>query len=426
MARDDRLDIPWHPEQATPWLGDVLLGAADSVYGQLPELRLRPPGGFRRSPQEPAPGVARPTVEEQTALVNPSAGRARKTLGLPEANRAVVVLIDGLGWHNLMARADLAPFLTTEFQLVKGQSTPPSTTAANITFLGTGVQPGQTAMAGYTVRNPETGERMNLISWAGGMNPLDWQRVPTVFERLSKAGVSSAHVSTWRFERSALTQAALRGAHYVAAETLDERVEVTAELMHTGDTSLAYLYWAEVDSSGHLYGWQTPEWENELRHVDEQLGRLVQRLPPDTLVVVTADHGMVDVPLGQSRVFDGEARIDIGAHAALSEGLELVAGENRYLHLFTREPEAVAHRWRDFLGERALVQLRQEAFDAGVFGPVRAEVADVVGDVMVAALGDISVADKRVVSEGMFNLAGLNGSVTEWDRAIPILSLVTG
>lgn len=426
MVRDDRLDIPWQPEQSTSWLGDVLLGAADSVFEELPELRLRPPGGFRGSPQKTAPGVQRPTAEEQTALVNPSSGRARKALGLIKARRAVVVLIDGLGWHNLMARADRAPFLINEFQRVKGQSALPSTTAANVTFLGTGVQPGQTAMAGYTVRNPETRERMNLISWAGGMNPLDWQRVPTVFERLSHAGVSSAHVSTWRFERSALTQAALRGANYVAAESLAERVEATADLMHTTDTPIAYLYWAEVDSAGHLYGWQTPEWENELRHVDEQLGRLVQLLPPDTLVVVTADHGMVDVPLGPSRVFGGEARIDISAHAALSEGLELVAGENRYLHLFTSEPEAVARRWRDFLGERALVQLREEAFDAGVYGPVRAEVADVVGDVTVAALGDISVADKRIVSEGMFNLAGLHGSVTEWDRAIPILSLVTG
>lgn len=425
MTSPAPLTKEWQPDPSTPWLGDVLLGAVGAVHGELPPLRLRAPGGMRRSSREVPPGVSDLGPEAQLAAINPCPLTARERLGLPEAERAVVILVDGLGRCNLQARQDLAPFLTSEFQSRAGQSAYPSTTAANITFLGTGVMPGQTAMAGYTVRNPDTGKVMNLISWAGGMDPLEWQRVPTVFERMRRAGARAAHVSTWKFERSALTQAALRGAEYVAAETLAERVEATADLMANTDTKIAYLYWADVDAVGHLNGWQTPEWDRELAHLDGEIARLVSLLPPGTLVLLSADHGMVDVPQGVSNSFGGPARIDISAHAELSRGLDLVAGENRFLHLFTREPEEVAQRWRGFLGQRARVLPRAEAFNAGLFGPVRPDVADVVGDVIVALLGDISVADRSRVSEGMFTLPGLHGSVTEWERSVPILSLLT-
>lgn len=425
MTSPAPLTREWHPAPSTPWLGEVLLGAVGAVHGELPAVALRAPGGVRRSARALAPGVSDLAHEEQLAAVNPSTAAAFEHLGLPEADRAVVILVDGLGQYNLQARRERAPFLASEFLSQTGQSAYPSTTAANISFLGTGVKPGQTAMAGYTVRNPDTGKVMNLISWAGGMDPLEWQRVPTVFERMQRAGARAAHVSTWRFERSALTQAALRGAEYVAAETLADRVDATAELMQHTDTKIAYLYWAEVDAVGHLHGWQGPEWERELEHLDAEIARLVSLLPPGTLVLLTADHGMVDVPQGASNTFGGPARIDVNAHVELSRGLDLVAGENRFLHLFTREPEEVARRWRNFLGERARIYSRAEAFNAELFGPVRPDVADVVGDVIVAVLGDLSIADRSRVSEGMFALPGLHGSITEWERAVPILSLLT-
>src|SRR5699024_4572784 len=163
--------------------------------------------------------------------------------------------------------------------------------------------PGQTAMGGYTVRNPYSGRQMNLISWAGGIDPLDWQRVPTVFERLNTAGFGNGHVSTWRFENSALTQAALRGSTYFAGETLEERVDACLEALTDPDIKLVYLYWADLDAAGHEFGWQTPQWEQELTRLDSELARLAARLGPDTLLAVTADHGMVDVPQGESKIF---------------------------------------------------------------------------------------------------------------------------
>src|SRR5699024_524985 len=128
--------------------------------------------------------------------------------------------------------------------LVRGESAVPSTTAANIAYLGTGALPGRTGMLGYSVRNPATGRAMNLISWAGGPDPRRWQREPTVFERLAAAGGVSVSVGTWRFADSPLTTAALRGAEYEAAESLPERVDRALAVLAEPDVSLVYLYWS--------------------------------------------------------------------------------------------------------------------------------------------------------------------------------------
>src|SRR5690625_5195552 len=73
--------------------------------------RGQPRGRYSRPPQR---GAGRPGQVEAGALVDPSArsGREhRQLLGFPEAERVVVVLIDGLGWQLLAERAGHAPFL---------------------------------------------------------------------------------------------------------------------------------------------------------------------------------------------------------------------------------------------------------------------------------------------------------------------------
>ena len=78
------------------------------------------------------------------------AGCRDDVLGLPNAQRYVVVLIDGLGW-NLVRRAIRdVPYLAD----LLGDASPltaavPSTTATSLTCLGTGLPPGQHGIVGY-------------------------------------------------------------------------------------------------------------------------------------------------------------------------------------------------------------------------------------------------------------------------------------
>jgi hypothetical protein len=345
--------------------------------------------------------------------------RAREDLGLPRVDRVCLVLVDGLGWDNLTERSGHAPFLRsllpTGRRIVTGY---PSTTAASLGLLGTGVGPGRTGMVGYTARHPGTGALANLVSWTDVGPAREWQREPTLLEQIHAAGVPVTSVGPARFAGSGLTEAVLRGGTYSRAESLADRVDAAVyELM---GPALVYLYWGEVDKIGHHEGVASWQWGEALGELDRELARLARMLPPRTLLAVTADHGMVDVDLA--------SRWDVATTPALAEGVELVAGEPRALHVHTVDtgPEgvaAVAARWRATLGAAALVATRDEAIAAGWFGPVSEHVRPALGDLVVAATGRSTVVDSRTQSTASLELRGVHGSFTHAEMVIPLLTV---
>ena len=134
--------------------------------------------------------------------------------------RECLVLIDGMGQDALDMYADqftIFSQLKTQSKLVANF---PSTTATSLSTLGTGVLPGVHGMLGYTVRVPRSDNRLlNALKWDERVDPVMWQKVPTLFERAVAAGVAVTHVAAKRYQATGFTQAALRGANYVGANT---------------------------------------------------------------------------------------------------------------------------------------------------------------------------------------------------------------
>ena len=166
------------------------------------------------------------------------------------------------------------------------------------------------------------------------------------------------------------------------AETLQDRVEAAGRALREGRRAV-YLYWGDVDHVGHSRGFASPEWVAELEHLDAGMGLLARTLPKGTLLVVTADHGMVDV---------GE-RIDVSQEPGLAEGVELLAGEERALHVYTGDAARLAERWRGILGGRALVMTKDEALGTGVFGRAGRRAYEAMGDVVSFQASNLSVVD---------------------------------
>ncbi|HWJ84302.1 MAG TPA: alkaline phosphatase family protein, partial [Cellulomonas sp.] len=237
---------------------------------------------------------------------------------------------------------------------------------------------------------------------------------PSVFERLVDAGVEVTSVGPARFAGSGLTQAALRGAAYRSAESLADRVDATvAALRRPG---LAYLYWGDVDKAGHHHGWGSWQWGDALAELDSELARLARSVPRGTTILVTADHGMVDVDLS--------ARWDVASSPELAAGVALVAGEPRALHLHLEggvDPARVQATWTDVLGEHALVMTRDEAVAQGLFGAVDDWVVPVVGDVVAAMTGRATVVDSRTQTPASLDLVGVHGSLTAHEMLVPCI-----
>ncbi|WP_169834118.1 alkaline phosphatase family protein [Bifidobacterium myosotis] len=357
----------------------------------------------------------------------------QRALGLPDASSAVVVLVDGLGYWNLAMRLGHAPYLRSLMNEPANQrpiaTCAPSTTVAAMASFGTGTCPGLTGMAGYTQLEPASGKLIQLIQFKDALapkpanphvpvppmiDPRDLQREPTVFELLAAQGVRVTSSGLPKFAGSPLTEAALRGSDYRAGVTPRDRVLAAARAAR--EPGLTYLYIRDADKVGHNHGWDSENWVATFEHIDAQLALLRRNAPAGTLIVIVADHGMVQT--------DPDRRVDIADEPELSRGVALVGGEPRSLMLYAADGESaetIAGRWRSRLGESALVRTRDEAIADGLFGPVADRVRPMIGDVIVQAAGAATFVDSRTQSDKATHLPSVHGSQTMLEMDIPCL-----
>lgn len=333
-------------------------------------------------------------------------------LGLPPAAHYVVVLVDGLGYRQLGDHGELAPYLAGRAAAAEPLTAPcPATTATSISCLGTGLTPGQHGVVGYRFRLGRGEPVFSPLSWDIDAHPDDIQPHATVFERLTSVGLVANAVTLARFAGSGLTQLALRGATVLGFDDesdLDLRVALTLQGIARG-AGVTYVYERRLDHDGHGHGVDSPYWRARLGEVDRLCRRLRDELPADVPIVVTGDHGMVDVPSHRHVVIEDEPE--------LGRGLVDVGGEGRFRHLYTADPAGVAARWAAALGERAWVATRAEAVEAGWFGAVAPRLLERFGDVVVAARGDTAVMTRALPGE--LGLIGMHGSLTAAEMLVP-------
>jgi hypothetical protein len=344
--------------------------------------------------------------------------RAR-ALGLDRESRTtIVVLIDGLGEQQLRRYSGYTPFFRSSADSRRTLSAGfPSTTANSLSSLATGRLPGAHGVVGYRVLDPEKDAVFNQLTWNLDVDPIAWVPDATLFERLTDAGVDVVSLGEKKFAGRGLNRASLRGGRFRDSKTLEERcAQALAEAKAPG-RRLVYLYWGNLDKTGHVHGADSAAWTEELERVDLALSRLASDLPHDATMLITADHGMVDV--------DHERRLDLAEAPELKAGLRHIGGEPRALHLYA-EPGAhsdVESTWRESIGDRALILPKATAIERGYFGPVAPHVYPRIGDFLVICTDGFAVVDSGVESASALALIGHHGSTTAQELQIPLLVL---
>src|SRR5690606_39035862 len=139
-------------------------------------------------------------------------------------------------------------------------------------------------------------------------------------------------------------------------------------------------------------------------------------LPADVGIVITADHGMVDVASEQQVVFD-LSDADFAPVVAFG-------GEPRFRSFYLSEgsdAEKFAQLLAEREGRRAWVASREDAIAAGVFGArVAPEVAARLGDVLLAARGQVAYYWTTDDPQS-FDMVGQHGTLSDEERGIPLM-----
>jgi type I phosphodiesterase/nucleotide pyrophosphatase len=360
--------------------------------------------------------------------------------GLPErAERVVLVLLDAFGWrffsawgqHPLLARMDVVVPLVTQF---------PATTSAHITTMHTGRTVGEHGLYEWNVYDPGLDALVTplLFSFAGdrgrdtlkaaGARPEDVlpSEVGTIYQRLAAGGVDCHCFHPAEFAPSTYDGVLARGARvHAMADLAAGMAEVAATLRAATGPIYAYVYWPEIDTVGHMEGPSSQAFAEAVARSLVALEAGLLTLPEGTVVLLTADHGQVDVDPART-IFVNQLWPEL--ESLLRHGRDgrvlAPAGSARdlFLHVGPGAVDEVVDGLRRRLGERADVRRVDELQAAGWFGSPGARLRACVGDVCVLALEETVWWRER----GRFGMPfrGHHGALSDEEARTQVAGLV--
>jgi hypothetical protein len=186
-------------------------------------------------------------------------------------------------------------------------------------------------------------------------------------------------------------------------------VEVAAQL-RAGEP-FVYAYYDGIDKVSHDKG-LGDHYDAELRSVDRLVNDLLSALPRGATLVVTADHGQVEVLAPPIELDDEVAR-----------AVRLFSGEGRFrwLHVRTGAAEDVAASCRELYGDIAWVRTREEIVAGHWLGgrPVQ-EIERRLGDVALVASEPVAFFDPS--DTGELRLVARHGSLTPAEVLVPLVA----
>ncbi len=336
-------------------------------------------------------------------------------LGLRSKRSICVILIDGLGTHNLAKAAGHARFLNSQ------QSKPascwfPATTSASITSFATGKHPSDIGFIGYQVFDRVSQQAVNLLSgWNSFAEGATYQDESTIAEQAIDSGIAFHAVAPTSYETSGFTGATMRGAIYRGKNDIGDRFASAKRLLAEPDTKVIYLYIPELDQIAHAYGSESTEWLNQLEDVDSLVASFVSSLPKHAGVILTADHGVIDVKK--------DAHIFLDDLLPLAD-VDFVGGDTRAPFIYLKQSSEL-ERFRTTLKESlagvAYVTSPQELVESG-YWVQNEKWGRISPDLVLVARKEVAFYHRGFAKKKSLEMIGHHGAMTTQEMSIPLLT----
>jgi len=337
-----------------------------------------------------------------------------------EARHVLLLVVDGLG-EAMVRDAARCPTLRRH-QVATLSSVFPTTTAAGITCYLTGHPPARHGLTGWHVYLEELDTVMAVLpglprgpgpGYADlSLAPRELLGLDPLFSRLP---VNSACVSPESIANSLFNLSVTDDAHHHVYQDLPGFFDQARRAVQEG-ARFTYGYWPELDHLGHLHGADSAPLREHLEELDTGFAKLLEALAgSDTLVVLSADHGMIDAPL----------KLNLNDHPQIMDCLRLpLCGEPRAAFAYVKPGchgrfEQLVHQ---HLGHCVTVVHSRALLDAGWFGPAphHPRLAGRVGDFTLLMHDGWMVIDPRP-GEALPAMVAVHGGLSNAERQVPLV-----
>lgn len=296
-------------------------------------------------------------------------------------DHVIFIFLDGFGWSLFKKYQERIPFLHKRGQegiISVLTSMFPSTTAAHVTCMHTGLGPSQSGIYEWFQYEPQLEAMIAplLYSFARHKNrplplePKSLYPTHTFYQTLSENGVSCFALQPTSIVDSVYSQTLLNGATVQGYDSLDHAFEQLSHIKK--DKTYRTFYFPDIDSIAHREGTQAPELFQALETVCAHIEKVLSKLPPKTAVLITADHGLIDVSPKKTYYLNKHIpNIEKYLLSGQDQKPLIPAGSCRdfFLHVKKDNLEELREILGEFLKGKGEIYSTLELIEKGLFGP---------------------------------------------------------
>jgi predicted AlkP superfamily pyrophosphatase or phosphodiesterase len=343
-------------------------------------------------------------------------GGGDNRLRLPKVRHAVVILVDGLGYENLQNAPAYSRFLNQHLvSAIRCEF--PSTTATSITGFATGTRSNEHGMVGYSVFDRKTRSPMNLLTgWTNAKEAQQFKQVPAIAE--SAKGVEVFAIGPGAYEKTGFTEITMAGARYMVADRIQERFEVVEKITRQVSKSLTYLYVPELDQLAHKFGVSSNEWLNALEELDLVVNRFIAKNIADLGVILTADHGVIDVA--------NDRHVHLDEFDWYTKAVVSTAGDPRCNFVYLNEgvsAETLKSELQQNFGRSAYVCEPHDLIETGWMAHFSVNRAANLPDLFIIWNDAMVAYDRRFSKPNHLKMVGQHGGISDIETRIPLIKL---
>jgi predicted AlkP superfamily pyrophosphatase or phosphodiesterase len=341
---------------------------------------------------------------------------AENPLKLAQKKSYLVILVDGLGVSNIRNAGGHAGFLNHRLKSSKSLfSGFPATTTSSLVSLATGEPNGSHAVLGHRVYDRDLARNINFLNDLGAeLDPRKYQHLETISERAAKQGVKVSTIGPAEYDRSGFTLATMPNAEYITAASFQDRF-ASAKKALANSNSLTYLYFPELDQLAHRFGSNSTKWLEAIEELDSELAKFAKSLANSSGVVLTADHGVIDVA--------PDRHVYLDEHECFDD-LEQIGGDPRVGFLYFQEGidlESKRAQITEAIGMLSEVVTVDELVDTGWLTRFSDQAKLMAPDLVLLPKSDRVIYHRGFAKARSLLMIGQHGGMTQAEWEVPLI-----
>jgi len=357
--------------------------------------------------------------------------------------KIILLLIDGFGyeqWIKYYKDYEFFDRITKKGSLSPLTSIFPSTTAAAITTVNTGLTPQEHALPEWYIYFKE----VDMILASLPFKPLDEKfqdkfskmkansrilfKGKTIYQKLKKEGIKSFSFCDGTYAKSDYSNMIFKGSSVIPfINSSDMVVKLRKSVEKESGPAYFFAYFGDLDSMEHEYGPHTEEYYAELSTLShllkkELLEKIDKKTANETLIIITADHGQLNILPKKTTYLNKYTKVVKNFDRSKKGNLILPTGGPRdiFLHIKPNKVDETFEYLSKKLRKKAKIMKISDAVEMGMFGigKPRKEFYDRVGNLLILPNKNGTIWYEHVKGKKV-KFLGHHGGLTKEEMLIP-------